>query len=119
MKTTIRRILGLMLGWGLVVLGFIGLFVPILQGILLILLGLWVLSRESLWARRILWKLRRRFPAADRRLRELQRKFRRYRPARDRDDGDRDEQDGEDDGEEDGGEEFDDDPEMRQGAGDG
>ncbi|MEN8163032.1 MAG: PGPGW domain-containing protein [Acidobacteriota bacterium] len=76
MKKTINRILVLVLGWALVLLGIVGLFVPILQGILFILLGLWVLSRESHWARRCLRRMRLKFPAADRRLRELQRKFR-------------------------------------------
>jgi len=82
MKETINRISVLVLGWFLVVLGIIGLFVPILQGILFILLGLWVLSRENHWARRYLHKLRLRFPAADRRMREIQQKFRKSRQDR-------------------------------------
>ena len=87
MKKTLNRILVLALGWGLVLLGIVGLFVPILQGILLILLGLWVLSRESHWARRSLWKMRLRFPNADRRMRELQVKFKKFRQVHQRDDG--------------------------------
>lgn len=79
MKKTMTRVLVLVLGWALILLGIIGLFVPILQGILFILLGLWVLSRESQWAHRSLSKMRLRFPAADRRLTEWQHKFRRYR----------------------------------------
>ncbi len=82
MKETINRIFVLVLGWFLVVLGMIGLFVPILQGILLILLGLWVLSRENHWARRCLRKMRLKFPVADRRMRQLQRKFRKSRQDR-------------------------------------
>lgn len=71
MKKAFNRFFALVLGWFLVGLGIIGLFVPILQGVLLILLGLWVLSRESQWAKRRLHQLRGRFPAADRRLREF------------------------------------------------
>ncbi len=82
MKETINRISVLVLGWFLVVLGIIGLFVPILQGILFILLGLWVLSRESRWARRCLRKTRSKFPAADQKMSELQRKFRKFRQDR-------------------------------------
>lgn len=72
----------LVLGWGLVLVGIVGLFVPILQGVLFILLGLWVLSRESEWALRCLRKMRLKFPAADRRMRGLQHKFRRFRQGR-------------------------------------
>ncbi len=72
----------MILGWALILLGIIGLFVPILQGVLLILLGLLVLSRESQWAHRRLNTLRQRFPAADRRMRDWQQKFRRYRQGR-------------------------------------
>lgn len=82
MKETITRVLVLVLGWALVLLGVVGLFVPILQGILFILLGLWVLSRESRWARSCLRKLRLKYPAADRRLKEMQRRFRRSRRGR-------------------------------------
>ncbi|MCD4751058.1 MAG: YbaN family protein [Thermoanaerobaculales bacterium] len=78
MKETIIRILRLTLGWTCVLLGVIGLFVPILQGILLILVGLWLLSRESSWARRWLLKLRIRFPSADRRMRSLQQRLGKY-----------------------------------------
>ncbi len=82
MKETINRIAVLVLGWFLVGLGIVGLFVPILQGILLIFLGLWVLSRESRWARRCLRRMRLKFPAVDRRMSELQRKFRKSRQDR-------------------------------------
>ncbi len=84
MKKTVTRVLVLVLGWALILLGVIGLFVPILQGILFIFLGLWVLSRESQWAHRSLHKMRLRFPGTDRRMREWQLKFRRYRRDRKR-----------------------------------
>ena len=58
----IRRVVVLVLGWGLIAVGIVGLFVPILQGILFIMLGLYVLSRESRTARGWLMKLQRRYP---------------------------------------------------------
>ena len=67
-KRHIRRITVLVLGWTLIGLGIIGLFLPILQGVLFILLGLYVLSRESETARVWLHKIRDHHPAVDERL---------------------------------------------------
>ncbi len=54
-------------GTVLVLLGILGLFLPVLQGILLLFLGLLVLSYEWPPAKRQLDRLRRRYPAvADR-----------------------------------------------------
>jgi len=64
-RESLRRIAVLTLGWLLVALGVAGLALPFLQGVLLILLGLLVLSRESEWAHRQSERLRRRFPRAD------------------------------------------------------
>lgn len=67
-RTSLRRIGTLVLGWLLVGLGVAGLALPFLQGVLMILLGLAVLSRESVWAHRQADRLRRRFPGVDERL---------------------------------------------------
>ena len=53
------RIFRLVAGWTLVVVGVVGLFLPVLQGFLLIISGLAVLSTESPWARRLLDRLKR------------------------------------------------------------
>ena len=45
-----------------IVLGIIGLFLPILQGILFLLIGFILLSRESEWAQRRLEMLKTRYP---------------------------------------------------------
>ncbi len=66
----VKRIVVLVIGWSLIGLGIVGLAVPILQGVLFILLGLFVLSRESLWARRHFESLRQRFPRLEARLQE-------------------------------------------------
>jgi hypothetical protein len=66
-RSRLRRFGILATGWILIGIGILGLFLPFLQGILLILLGLWVLSLESRWARRMLVRVRRRYPRIDRR----------------------------------------------------
>lgn len=50
------------LGWGFVVLGFLGLFLPILQGVLFLLVGLFILSMTWPRARLIRQRLGKRFP---------------------------------------------------------
>ena len=65
------RVVRLVLGWTCMVVGVVGLFVPILQGVLLIFLGMALLSRDSRWARRCLSKLRLRFPDAHARMQRV------------------------------------------------
>jgi len=61
-----KRIVLLIVGWGFMVLGVVGLFLPFLQGILFLLIGLFILSSEYIWAHRLLTKLRERFPGLSR-----------------------------------------------------
>ena len=56
----------LAVGWGFVLLGIAGLFLPVLQGILFITIGLIILTRVHPWARAMVVRLRRKFPAANR-----------------------------------------------------
>ena len=58
-----KKLLVLLAGWGFIALGVVGLFLPVLQGILFLLVGLFILSSESAWAHRLLEKIRERFPA--------------------------------------------------------
>lgn len=62
MKAGTERILILVAGWSFILLGIAGLILPILQGLLFILIGLIILSSQYGWARRLLAKLRARFP---------------------------------------------------------
>ena len=62
MTTRFKRILLLIVGWIFIVLGIAGLFLPILQGILFIVIGLIILSSEYVWAHKLLAQLRQRFP---------------------------------------------------------
>ncbi|HEY0524455.1 MAG TPA: PGPGW domain-containing protein [Stellaceae bacterium] len=53
-------------GWFFLVLGVIGLVLPVLQGWLFIAIGFVLLSREQEWARRALDRVCNRFPALGR-----------------------------------------------------
>jgi uncharacterized membrane protein YbaN (DUF454 family) len=61
-KSVAKRVLVEIVGWTFIVLGIVGLFLPILQGVLFLLIGLTILSTEYVWAHHLLHKLRDRFP---------------------------------------------------------
>ena len=71
-QTRAKKAILLVFGWGFILLGVIGLFVPILQGVLFLLIGLLILSSEYVWAHRLLSKIRNRFPAVAKRWDEAQ-----------------------------------------------
>ncbi|MBD3855240.1 MAG: DUF454 family protein [Acidobacteria bacterium] len=77
MERQIKRIAVLVIGWLLIAFGVVGLFLPILQGVLFILLGLLVLSRESETAHRWLQRGRQRYPHLDSKLKEWGERWRR------------------------------------------
>jgi uncharacterized membrane protein YbaN (DUF454 family) len=62
MNKAYKDIAILALGWFLLFLGIIGCFLPFLQGILFLLIGLYILSKRTIWAQRLLGKIRRRLP---------------------------------------------------------
>jgi len=57
-----KRLLVLIVGWAFILIGIIGLFLPVLQGILCLMIGLIILSTEYHWARRLLEVVKKRFP---------------------------------------------------------
>jgi len=73
-----KRILKISLGILLILLGLIGLFLPILQGILFLLLGTLILSSESKRVRRLTALLRLRYPKQYEKSRQLGNKIRRF-----------------------------------------
>ena len=73
-----KRILKISLGILLILLGLIGLFLPILQGILFLLLGTLILSSESKRVRRLMALLRLRYPKQYEKSRQLGNKIRRF-----------------------------------------
>ncbi len=64
----IKRIGLLIIGWLFIVFGILGLFLPILQGILFILIGLAILSSRSRLIKRFLKHLEERYPRYHERL---------------------------------------------------
>jgi uncharacterized membrane protein YbaN (DUF454 family) len=62
MNSTVKKALALAAGWIFIVLGVIGLFLPFMQGVLFIMIGLTILSSEYVWAHQLLHKVRTRFP---------------------------------------------------------
>ena len=79
MKARVRKILLLLAGWGFLVLGVIGLFLPILQGVLFLMIGLVILSSEYVWAHRLLMKIRNRFPGVAKRWDEAREKAHKWK----------------------------------------
>jgi len=61
-KNHAKTILTYVAGWSFILLGIVGLFLPILQGILFIAIGLLILAQHSRWAKRMLVRLRRKYP---------------------------------------------------------
>lgn len=59
---TIKKFGLLIIGWLFIVLGVLGLFLPFLQGILFILIGLAILSSRSEIIRRFLKKFETHYP---------------------------------------------------------
>jgi uncharacterized membrane protein YbaN (DUF454 family) len=62
MNRAVKKALALVIGWVFIVLGVIGLFLPFMQGVLFLMIGLTILSTEYVWAHHLLTKVRTRFP---------------------------------------------------------
>jgi len=57
-----KRLLILATGWLFVLLGILGLVLPVLQGILFLAIGFYLLSLESPWVHRKMEQVRERYP---------------------------------------------------------
>jgi len=68
----------LIAGWSFLVLGVIGLFLPILQGVLFIMVGLALLSSRSQTIRRLTTYLERRYPEHHRKVEILKKRIARW-----------------------------------------
>jgi uncharacterized membrane protein YbaN (DUF454 family) len=64
--TRLKAILWQVLGYVFLVLGVLGMFLPVLQGFLFLAIGLIILSRHAPWAERLLNYLREKSPMLDR-----------------------------------------------------
>ncbi|MGB9630305.1 MAG: PGPGW domain-containing protein [Thermodesulfobacteriota bacterium] len=72
----LKKIGWLIAGWFFITLGILGLFLPILQGILFIAIGIAILSSRSEWVRRILKDMELRFPHLHERVERLRERLR-------------------------------------------
>jgi uncharacterized membrane protein YbaN (DUF454 family) len=59
---SIKKLGLLIIGWFFIILGILGLFLPLLQGILFILIGLAILSTRSETIKKFLKHLEERYP---------------------------------------------------------
>lgn len=66
-----KKTLIYMIGWSFILLGIVGLFLPILQGILFLLIGLLVLSKESTTAKNLLHRIEKRYPTQYQKMHEF------------------------------------------------
>lgn len=71
MMALAKRTLIYLIGWTFILLGIVGLFLPFLQGILFLLIGLLVLSKESKMAKSILHRFQKRYPVAYQKMHEF------------------------------------------------
>jgi len=69
----IRKILGIFF----LLVGIAGLFLPILQGILFLIIGTLLLAGDSIWVRRKIAGLKTRYPESYATFRQWRKKFRR------------------------------------------
>ncbi len=74
----IKKVGLLIVGWLFIILGIAGLFLPILQGVLFILIGLAILSSRSEAIKRFLKFLEKRYPHYHERVEIWQEKMRNW-----------------------------------------
>ncbi len=74
--SAIKKLGLLIIGWFFIVLGILGLFLPFLQGILFILIGLTILSSRSETIRHFLRHLEERYPQHHKRIEIWEEKIR-------------------------------------------
>jgi hypothetical protein len=77
--TRLKVILWQALGYFFLVLGVLGMFLPILQGFLFLAVGLIILARHAPWAERLLNYLRQKSPRLDRAIAKAEAKTHHWR----------------------------------------
>ncbi len=78
MQAKLKKVVILIVGWAFILLGIAGLFLPVLQGVLFLVVGLFILSSEYVWAHQLLQRLRARFPHIDSRWEEMRGRVHRW-----------------------------------------
>ena len=77
MMVIVKRALVYIIGWAFLLLGVVGLFLPVLQGVLFILIGLLILSKESRMAKALLVRFKRRYPELYRKMHDMKERMKR------------------------------------------
>jgi uncharacterized protein len=80
MQARLKRWGVLAMGWLFVLLGIVGLVLPVLQGVLFIVIGMLILSTEYVWAHHLVRKLLKKFPWVDQQLHRAPRWAQRWMP---------------------------------------
>ena len=78
-RARLKIILWQALGYFFLVLGVLGMFLPILQGFLFLFVGLIILARHAPWAERLLNYLRQKSPRLDRTIAKAEAKTHEWR----------------------------------------
>jgi uncharacterized membrane protein YbaN (DUF454 family) len=74
----LKKLMFLIIGWSFLILGIFGLFLPFLQGILFIMIGLAILSSQSKRIRDLLKKMEKRYPHLHQRVEVWKEKIRHW-----------------------------------------
>jgi uncharacterized membrane protein YbaN (DUF454 family) len=69
-RTTAKKVALLLVGWGFILAGIVGMILPVLPGVVFMIVGLLILSSEYVWASDLLQEIRARFPALSSRVNE-------------------------------------------------
>jgi len=70
----VKRIIRYVSGFSFLVFGVIGLFLPVLQGVLFIIVGLLILAPESRMIRQMIARIRLKYPELFARVRSFRKK---------------------------------------------
>jgi len=71
-QTTLQRLAVVALGWTLMLGGIVGLFLPVVPGVVLLAVGAFLLNERYAWLRRAMDKFRLRFPVLERALSKME-----------------------------------------------
>ncbi len=77
-----KKFIRYFLGGFFIIIGIVGLFLPILQGIFFLILGLLILAPESKTVQKILKQLRKKFPTIFLKSAQLKKKIFRMKKAK-------------------------------------
>lgn len=63
MRIQLKKVIFLILGWIFMLLGLLGIVLPVWPGILFFFIGLTLLSSSNQWSKKLLESFRHRFPS--------------------------------------------------------